>query len=506
MRINQKVPPVNRDASPSPLRIKEGRVKLILTDRDGHEEVVADHNMATNGVNALLAECGWLNKDNLNQNNLVEQLLGGVVLLDTALTEDANNFIIPSAIGMTANGAVGVENNSDPEELGSYNSLESGTDDPRGRGWQDDGSYLEVFDWSNNHGNGTVAAVCAMPKVAGECGLGNSHGAKLATPVTLNMGGTSTDYLLPGFPCKVDLPDSSCYAVDFDTENDEINIYKCRLPMRKVNLKCAPSYPMILSKRTITMPAGIKSVLQDCPQTNLAYSSYGVIQDTGTTLNIISRGNNETWGSGYTPTLYEIDPTDGTITTSTLSNTSGDELHTICQPVWLGRNKLAWIDGYWNTTDSRPTYVDGRTIYSMERTSGSWGTIKKCTNPEGSQQPTYVAECGWAVPYCMQNYAPAGKGRVYMIGDSSGTIVCFDFEANTCYMTNGKETAHNGMYQTPTSAHMIYAQMSITESGRALRLRRVPFAISTIFNLQTPIRKTSDKSMKLTYRFTFEED
>ena len=232
--------------------------------------------------------------------------------------------------------------------------------------------------------------------------------------------------------------------------------------------------------------------------------SYGRIQDTGETLNIIDVGLSAAWGDGYIPTLWEIDPTDGSITTSTLTNTSGDTLHTICQPVWLGRNKLAWIDGEWSSSDRRPMNIDGRTIYSMERISGTWDPIQKCTNPAGSYQSTYPQECGWVVPYSVQDYAAQGKGRLLMM-DSNGNIISFDFAENTCYLTNSRLNNYAGAYIRPTSSPLIGHQFFRNNDGPCIQVIRTQMAINTIFNLENVVTKTSAMTMKLTYRFEFAE-
>lgn len=506
MKVRQRIRPIDLGKRLNPLNIKEGRVTLELIDeKTGLSKKVYDHNMTTNAISKMLVNCGWLNDDNLPQNDLVESLLGGVVLVDQSIPENANNIFVPSGHSMTANGAVGIVNGGDPEELGSWDEIESGSTE-RGRGWQADGSWVEVFTWNGSHGNGNIGCICATNKEAGFCGLGNKFDNQYGTVGQLTLTGTPTQYKIPGVPCKVDLTDSSCYAVDFDTENDKIIIRKIRLPFSKVNLTGAPTIPVVLSTREVTMPAGIKTLMgyiTDYDWYNGALS-YGRIQDTGETLNIIDVGLSAAWGDGYTPTLWEIDPTDGSITTSTLTNTSGDTLHTICQPVWLGRNKLAWIDGEWSSNDRRPMNIDGRTIYSMERISGTWDPIQKCANPAGSYQSYYPQECGWVTPYSIQDYAAQGKGRLLMM-DSNGDITSFDFATNTCYLTNSRQYNYTNAYTRPTSSPLIGYQFYTNNDGPCIQVIRTQMAINTIFNLENVVTKTSSMTMKLTYRFEFAE-
>lgn len=494
--------------TPVPVKIKEGRVKLILTDKDGKQETVFDHNMPTDGIKKLYSNCGLMNTQNINVADLVEQLIGGVMLLDTALPAQASQVVVPSGVKMTANGALGVVNGGEPLELGSYDSETSGSTE-RGRGWQDDGSYVQAYFWSNSQGNGTIASICATGYQAGLCGIGNPARDVLSSRVQVNQFGSMTDYAIDGVPCKIDFVNNCCYAIDFDLTNDKIIINKVHLPLTKFNVKSAPDYPIILDAQEIALPAGLKTCIENCnPWTNAwwnAAAAYGIFQDTGETLNVISRGGLDEWGD-YTPTLWEIDPVNGTIATSTLSNTSGDTLHTICQPVWLGRNKLAWIDGIWSNGNGRPENVDGRTVYYMERTNGTWGNIQKYTNPMGSYQSTYVSGCGWYFPIFVTDFESAGKGRAYMATGDNDVIV-FDVSASPKYVlpTNGRVGNIENSYAMPTPEPLISHQLRQYNGRRYLRLIRNQFNIATIYNLESAVVKNSERSMTLIYTFYFEE-
>ena len=56
-----------------------------------------------------------MNTQNINVADLVEQLIGGVMLLDTALPAQASQVVVPSGVKMTANGALGVLNEEKSE-------------------------------------------------------------------------------------------------------------------------------------------------------------------------------------------------------------------------------------------------------------------------------------------------------------------------------------------------------------------------------------------------------
>lgn len=131
-----------------------------------------DNNMLTNALTQMYAHGGMTNPTIFNasaiRSDALTQMLGGILLLDTPLTENANIVRVPKGIRMVANGAKGVLNSDSPTEFGSWNGVESG--------WQNDGSYKMVWDWTTSQGNGTITTVCLSSYYGGYCGIGNRSG------------------------------------------------------------------------------------------------------------------------------------------------------------------------------------------------------------------------------------------------------------------------------------------------------------------------------------------
>lgn len=128
-----------------------------------------DNNMLTKALEYFYAQGGLSNPTAFGASGIrtdaLTYLLGGVLCLDTALTESDTIVRVPAGVGMTANGAKGVLNTGNPPELGSWNENESG--------WMQDGSYKMVYDWTTSQGNGTIACVCLSSKYGGHEGIGN---------------------------------------------------------------------------------------------------------------------------------------------------------------------------------------------------------------------------------------------------------------------------------------------------------------------------------------------
>jgi hypothetical protein len=131
-----------------------------------------DNNMLTNALTKFYKQGGITNPSAFNagaiRSDALHYLLGGVLLLDTALTEDADIIRVPTGVGMTGNGVYDVLNSGNPTELGSWNETESG--------WQQDGSYKMVWDYTTSQGNGTIACVCLTSLYGGYRGAGNKSG------------------------------------------------------------------------------------------------------------------------------------------------------------------------------------------------------------------------------------------------------------------------------------------------------------------------------------------
>jgi len=483
--------------APSPIRIKSGNVRIVLTDRDGRTETVFDHNMQTNAINEMLANCGWLNRDNLDKANLITQLLGGVMLYDTELTESASNIVAPSGVYMIANAAYGVSNGSsegDPTEMGSYVAGESG--------WQQDGSFLFVYEWGFSQGNcptgKAITSLCATNFEYGYGGEGNGSGLTRSTKQALTLSGTPTLYSLPGFPCHLSLTDSSVYSVELDQTNSKIIIKKYRLPLSKVNLKGTPAEPYLLEETEITMPVNMVGA------TIGTYESTGGIQDVDGHLIVLNTATTSSgyWGTDYTQYMWDIDPVDGTVTESTLLNTSGvATLHCLENPMWMGRDCVAFIDG--NEGGSWDYYRDSRVIYSMKRTNGTWGAIQNTTNPYGHERTSNYSNVrgeGWDYGIMVA----AGKG---IVNTGAGSNLMFDYENNTALPTNQN---FDPGYLTPpmrsVDAPLIAYKVGSADNLRTISIMRLQTCMATIFNLSSPVTKDGTKTMKLQYNFKFDEE
>ena len=209
------------------MRIK-GHTEIQLTNvNTGEIKTYHDDNMMTNGLAEFMKNhgmlCGTPFTDAV-KNDLINTLLGGILLFDTALTESASNTRLTDGIKMTANAAQGVTHTGDPSELGSYDANESG--------WQNAAHtvYRHVFTWTTSQGNGRIASACLTSKPHGFIGEGNGTSKTQVTDNTLNLFTySSEEYLNNNTKMVLMIKDSEVYFISLDTSDDTLTITKAHI-------------------------------------------------------------------------------------------------------------------------------------------------------------------------------------------------------------------------------------------------------------------------------------
>ena len=175
------------------MKIK-GHSIIELTDvKTGKVERYSDNNMLTNAIDYYLQDVGLANQNPVFttdvRNNLVNQLMGGLLLLDENLTESAENIICPSGVKMVGNGSYNETSTAEDgvTEFGSWNATESK--------WMSDGSYKMVWDFRTDQANGVIKCACLTSANHGFIGEGNSTSGA-AKP--RNGTGRRSDYTYSG--------------------------------------------------------------------------------------------------------------------------------------------------------------------------------------------------------------------------------------------------------------------------------------------------------------------
>ena len=477
------------------MKIK-GHTSIILTDvKTGKVERHEDDNLITNAIANYFQNCGFMNYPNVDRTNLVVQLLGGVMAFDDEISESASTVHVPAGLKMIANGSIGTVNNGEVLEMGSYSSTESG--------WQDDGSFIQTYDYTTSQANGTIACVCLTGRDYGYVGEGNSisHVRHSSRASMTNLYGSVTSHSgTIGMPFNFNFSDSSCYTfaietrIDSETEEEYVTgvLRKYRLPISKINLKSKPTVPILLSEQEISIDNDLKN------------AQAMLFQTLGTKLILWNNARSSSsdspmpvWGVDYTQYVWEVSA-NGTITKTTVTNTTGNELNCLGNAIFDGNYCffMRTYCEYIGTYNYYNEYINSDVYYIWNRTTG---TMTRLENPYNS----VWGFCGRVndVDISYRSTTPASMGMLYH-GSGDGRVVThgtypivIDGVTETIYPNNADTGFIGTLHETGSPL--------IRASG--INLFRDQGYIASINNLDTPVVKTAEKTMKIIYRLTFED-
>lgn len=144
----------------------KGHVKLILEDvRDGSQKVEEGHNLITDAVASVL-EDNWCGLSNFASIFPLKNLHGGCMMFQNPITPTAGNFNPPSEL---TNPLVAHAGNIAPES--DWTGKKRGTPVPS-EYLEDDTSIKQVWLWDNTQGNAPqISTVCLCPQNMGNYGL-----------------------------------------------------------------------------------------------------------------------------------------------------------------------------------------------------------------------------------------------------------------------------------------------------------------------------------------------
>ena len=158
----------------------KGTTEIILTDSKTGKVVqhIKEDNIVTNGVAGYLKNHGLLNTTPFNNEtfngvamweDLIPNLFGGILLFDTAQTENVNTVFVEAGTKMIANASYGYVHTGDPQEMGSYDADRTGWQNGERR------QFRFVYNWTETQGNGTINSVCLTSRIHGYEGEGNTQ-------------------------------------------------------------------------------------------------------------------------------------------------------------------------------------------------------------------------------------------------------------------------------------------------------------------------------------------
>ena len=432
----------------------EGRVKLELMDSEKNIiQKIEGHNMPTKALEYFYKQGGITNPSAFGasavRDNALHYLLGGIMLLDTAIAEDNTIVRVPAGVGMTANGAKEVLNTGDPTELGSWNESESG--------WAQDGSYKMVWDWTTSQGNGNIACVCLSSLFGGYEGIGNKTGTNKTNPY--HMGQYNNPTSMSGFPnTVVGYKDNSILTANIIGVS-EWTVNEYAYPKNQIDVRDSLANRLIRTK-TVSIPSDIQN-LSD---------RYG---DTSH-IRILSQQIGNVMRIAIMPVTYD---------------------YYNYRAVWY------FSDEYPILLISYNVDTDAVTVTKL---SPSTTGLSAYQSGENEAQTMGISDKWfifhkWAID--LTNLV-----NVVELADMAGGYNLRPL-AGDVFVTNGKyidlstETVRVTNSTTGTYYDSNRTDNLLMQNGSYIW--RDPRYIATIFNLSSPVTKSADKTMKVTYILRF---
>ena len=468
----------------------KGKTTIELTDvNNGKVEVIEDTNMITNALQEFMRGYGmWgsnvLLDEEVRKSSLWVNLLGGLLLFDTELEENADNIFMPAGVKMIGNASKDVSNSGVVTELGSYNATESGV--------QADGSVKFVYDFSTVQANGTIKSVCLTSRIGGYEGMGNKENCYINNDYAWEYAyeknvcyfrsvfetGSLNTIMYASYEDNAIYLKSErnrVYTAEYASEHwsatKKIQIVKARAGFTSVSIK---------SDRTIKEIVETYDV--EIPQTILDYM--------GTSK----------------PELNAFSDTEGNIYIMFNKSTSGA----------LSPSAFVWmmkIDRNMKATAYKVTNNTGKTLY-LNRKYMTINNDYLFIYNDNSPYELYGIKCSDSTQII--DIDRNGERETYLINISKNLVgvygkyyggttsyyapLIFDIEARTLKKTNGR-VGVGGLFTVPfVDKKGIYIIVNIySSSSITLQLMKDMRYLATINNLSEPVVKTSAKTMKVTY-------
>ena len=485
--------------------IKEVKMKIKghsiieLTDvKTGKKEVYEDDNMVTNALQLYLNDLGMFNISPIHmagvRESLIPSLLGGLLVLDTALTESASNIICPSGVKMVGNGAYGVTSNDTVTEMGSYNSSESG--------WMSDGKYKQVWDFTTTQAHGNINCVCLTSANHGYIGEGNATSGEQKSTLR-------NDYALGGTPQAVgvdggrnirsrvvrgswtnstitmideyNLIPTAGHTEEHMSATGKVKLKTYQVPLSKLDLR--NNYPAYaagsgseyipVTETEITLPAAFKNALNGgAPSWYLKQGEY-YYMIAGFGLTDYGQGAWGRFASGATWQVVRINP-DNTISEFTVTNPAGEQFDFFLQGLAFSENTIL-IQRHTNNNIDFVHYFEDITTNA---------DITAVTTTFGCR----------ILGFCYPTEEVA-----YFTGMKA------DMGARTVYLTNGNKPGYNMTPQILDDNKLVSAVLE-SSYAEGFNMVKTTNYLATIDNLAEQITKTAEKTMKITYVLAFEEE
>ena len=470
----------------------KGTTVIELTNvKTGEKERYVEQNMLTNALDELFKPIpgmrmpmDGITTDSSGSRTYSAQinepafysLLGGIVLWDTPITEDASIITQPHGVKMVGCAAYNSTNTTTSPCRGSYNATESYFTNS-----SVETSMKFVYDFATNQANGIIRSISLCGYSGGRNGFGGNEDCNDFSGSFGRFGSSPLSYI--NTPYKPYYNNSS-RAIYLDPDEDvlyeiasltttTLRIYKLRANLKSRSLfKNVFASKEILETISITLPTTLSG-------TNTWVKSFDT--ESNTLYIVVSPSASSVSSSGAFYTIA-VNMESYETTVYTMTNPLSSNLNVRYEYLTCCGGYLYYI------------YEDQSYVRKVSMADSTYTSIRV-------PSPTY---------YTSYIYPCTMNGMVYFYGgykDSNnnynGVLCCLDPATNKAVCTgySGNIGTLNSIY---IKGHPLYWLSTDSSSSNNTtyyysRLYMVHNYIATINNLSREIEKTSDKTMKITY-------
>lgn len=449
----------------------KGKTEIVLTDvHTGRSKKILEHNMMTNALNEIFKQEGYMKDESYMYGNAFSPpfatALGGILLFDKAIPENASTYFAPAGTNLTACGVYGMKNSTADTLRGDFNTEETVVD-------RNARSVKYVYDFATSKGNGTIASVCLTSLDGGY----SSYGAP-AYSVTDQRGrffqNTAKRGYLKGNDDKglivVDYTNDQIITFTPSTNGNYINaitIYKRHGYMKTLSfLDYSDGTARIISEKTISID-------------NIYSGTYAWNYDkTANTFYLVGSANtNVSISSGGTFRVIAISLDTLTTRTYNLTNPSDETLYADNAYVY---------DGY--------VYIANGERDKVRRIRLADDSV--FTEISATKNAFYSLPLAFTL-----------EGRIYVPGlsfDSRTPFIIIDTATNTVRVsqsaTNYAGTNYYKRFIPVIGSDIMHYNLTGYTSDNCFC---VPCNyLATINNLSAPVKKTAAQTMKVIYTIT----
>lgn len=457
----------------------KGHAKFELKNiNTGEIEAIEEDNLITNALNYYFANCGLTNIPDA-ESPLYKTLLGGILLLDTAIEENPDIVFPPAGVRMVGNGAAGYAFNDEVTECGSYNSAESSFES-----WIDNDGiehwrYKQVYDFASNQANGKIACCCLTSNNYGYIGHGNASG----------IAHEAIDYLKYYGTCQVYTANNNGGQFIF---YDDITATAYFLEPNQINYASSESAYWVANSKKL------KFRKRRLPVNELTISNSLYTAKTSGYLEIdIPEEFCAALGTSYTVTRIAYDSDGNCYVSFMQSNYYGIAADSHFYILKINKDfSIEWFDIV--NTAGKLLQFYRETIYFIGVDNGkAYFSGRKESNSYIITQYSFNLSNSECIDYGEEKIMPLNPFMKKGVWIGEGCI--FDTSTDSSFKINGGK-AYGGRYKrvyAPNNPLMLI--MCFDDNNSRIGIYRDINYIATINNLQTPIVKTAEKTLKVTY-------